>query len=150
MFNNEFSGNGTGNVMIRSYMAYGDEKMDPNYYPYPSNIYIHDNEFGTGGFKPMGVRGKLFAKAAGGAPIPDIMWDGRIDKDRVREGELAPNHNIFIANNGDADFINLHIDKFLETDTPQPTRDISAHEGTMAPLKPVELPQDSSPKERTD
>lgn len=143
IFNNDFSGNGTGNVMIRSYMPYSDEKMDPKYYPYPQNIYIHDNRFGRGGFKPMGVRGELFARAAGGAPIPDIMWDGRIDKIRVRDGKLPANHNIVIENNGDADFINLNLDAFLERKTPQPSRDITAHSGMGQALARVKLPQDS-------
>jgi len=144
VFENEFTGNGTGNVMIRSYMTYGDEKLDPNYYPYPRNIHIHDNRFGTGGYKPMGVRGEMFAKAAGGAPIPDIMWDGRTDAERVEAGDMSPTHGIFIENNGDADFININIDAFLKDESsPKPSRDIAAHKGSLPPLPAVKLPQDS-------
>jgi len=149
VFDNTFDGNGTGNVMIRSYMPYADEKMDPNYYPYPRNIYIHDNAFGTGGFKPMGVRGELFARAAGGAPIPDILWDGRYDAGAVRTGRLPRTMNIFLENNGDADFINIQIDRYMERKTPAPIRDMGAHLGSMERLEPVRLPQDADGS-RTD
>lgn len=147
VFGNEFSGNGTGNVMIRSYMDYNGRRKaedDNNYYPYPRNIYIHDNTFGTGGFKPMGVRGEMFASAIGGGPIPDIMWDGVRDEKKIRKGELSATHGIFIENNGDADFINLDLTAFLDDSvTSKPSRDISAHKGSLPPLKPIELPQDN-------
>lgn len=143
VFDNEFSGNGTMNISIRGYLPYGDEKVDANYYPYPRNLHIHDNRFGTGGFKPMGVRGELYAKAAGTATLPDIMWDGQIDKAKVNSGERPANANIFIVNNGDADFVNLDLKAYLtDPASAKPSRDLSAHKGSLPALKPVKLPQD--------
>jgi parallel beta-helix repeat protein len=144
VFNNEFSGNGTVNLSIRGYLPYGEEKVDPNYYPYPRNLHIHNNRFGKGGYKPMGVRGELYAKAAGGAPIPDIMWDGQKDEAKIASGEMPANANIFIRDNGDADFINLDLPRFMANpSSAKPSRDIAAHKGSLPPLDPVKLPQDS-------
>jgi parallel beta-helix repeat protein len=144
VFNNEFSGNGTVNLGIRGYMPYGDENVDPDYYPYPRNLHIHNNRFGKGGYKPMGVRGELYAKAAGGGPIPDIMWDGIKDEAAIASGELPAHCNIFLRDNGDADFINLDLPRYMnDPATAKPTREISAHEGSLPPLEPVKLPQDS-------
>ena len=64
VFDNEFSGNGTFNISVTAYMASPNEKVDPNYYPYPEGIYIHDNAFGTGGEKPQGMLGMMAAQAA--------------------------------------------------------------------------------------
>ena len=144
VFNNEFSGNGTVNLSIRGYLPYGDEKVDASYYPYPRNLHIHNNKFGKSGYKPMGVRGELYAKAAGGAPIPDIMWDGIKDEAKIAAGELPANANIFIRDNGDADFINLDLTRFMaDPATQRSSRDIGAHKGSLPPLDPVKLPQDS-------
>jgi len=144
VFGNEFSGNATTNISIRGYLPYGDEKVTASYYPYPRNLHIHNNKFGTGGFKPMGVRGELYAKAAGSATLPDIMWDGQIDVAKVKSGELPANANIFIVNNGDADFINLDLVTFLaDPKSSKPSRDLSKHQGSLPPLAAVKLPQDS-------
>jgi parallel beta-helix repeat protein len=143
VFGNEFSGNGTVGISIRGYLPYKDEKIGVNYYPYPRNIYIHDNKFGTGGFKPMGVRGELYAKAAGSATLPDIMWDGQIDEKMVKSGERPANANIFIVNNGDADFVNLDLNTYLsDPKSSKPSRDLGAHKGALPPLAEVKLPQD--------
>ncbi len=144
VFGNEFSGNATVGISIRGYLPYKDEKIGPDYYPYPRNIYIHDNKFGTGGFKPMGVRGELYSKAAGSATLPDIMWDGQIDKALVKAGKRPANANIFIANNGDADFINLDLAAYLaDPKSSKPSRDLGAHKGSLPPIDAVKLPQDS-------
>ncbi len=146
VFNNEFSGNGTVNLSIRGFLPYGDKKAepDPNYYPYPRNLHIHNNKFGTGGDKPMGERGLLYAEAAGGAPIPDIMWDGIKDEAAIASGKVPANANIFIRDNGDADFINLDLSRYMaDPKTAKPSRDIKAHKGSLPPLDPVKLPQDS-------
>jgi parallel beta-helix repeat protein len=146
VFNNEFSGNGTVNLSIRGFLPYGDIKTeaDPNYYPYPRKLHIHNNKFGTGGDKPMGVRGELYAAAAGGAPIPDIMWDGIKDEAAIAKGTVPANANIFIHDNGDADFINLDLARYMEDPkSAKPSRDIKAHKGSLPPIAPVKIPQDS-------
>ena len=50
---------------------------DPNYDPYPEQIYIHDNQYEGGGTEPAHA---LLAKwhAATGNHSPDIVWGGLI------------------------------------------------------------------------
>ncbi len=151
VFNNEFDGNGSMGISIRGYLPYGDEKMDPKYYPYPRNLHIYNNKFGNNGFKPMGKRGELYSKAAGTPALTDIMWDGMIDEKRVASGDLPRTHNIFIGDNGDADFVNLDLRTYMaDPKASKPSRDLAAHKGTMPKLPPVKLPQDSKSNTQTD
>ncbi len=144
VFGNEFRGNGTTGISIRGYLPYGDEKVSETYYPYPRNLHIHDNTFAANGDKPMGVRGELYAKAAGSATLPDILWDGQIDVAKVKSGERPANANIFIVNNGDADFVNLDLKAYMANPaSAKPSRDLSKHKGSLPPLAAVKLPQDS-------
>ncbi len=143
VFGNEFSGNATVGISIRGYLPYADEKIDGTYYPYPRNLHIHDNTFGTNGDKPMGVRGELYAKAAGSATLADIMWDGQIDAELVNSGKRPANANIFIVNNGDADFVNVDLKAYMaDPASAKPSRDLSKHKGSLPALAPVKLPQD--------
>jgi parallel beta-helix repeat protein len=143
IFDNEIDGNATVGISIRGYLPYKDEKVGPEYYPYPRNLSIHDNKFGKNGFKPMGVRGELYAKAAGAATLPAIVWDGQIDEAKVKSGERPANANIVIANNGSADFINLDLKAYMaDPKSAKPSRDIAAHKGSLPPLAEVKLPQD--------
>lgn len=151
VFGNVFDGNSTSNISLRGYMPYGDEKVGPNYYPYPRNLHIHDNTFGTGGYKPMGVRGELYAQAAGSATLADIIWDGQIDEALVKSGKRPANANIFIVNNGDIDFINLDLKTYLhDRKAARPSRDLGVHNGSLPSLKPVKLPQDGGAGSQTD
>lgn len=146
VFENEFSGNDTAHVLIRSFMPYGDrEAVDANYYPHPRNVYIHSNDFGPGGRKPMGVRGELFAEAAkAGGTLPDIVWDGIRDETAIAAGKLGPDHGIYIDQPG-ATFVNLDITNYLkDPKSSKPTTDIAVHKGSLPDLPPVKLPQDDS------
>ena len=146
VFENEFSGNGTAHLIIRGFLPYGDREMkDPNYYPYPQNIYIHSNSYGPGGDKPMGVRGELYAKAAkAGGTLPDIVWDGICDAERIKSGALPANHRIFIDEE-DASYVFLDLPSFMkDPDSSKVRRDISAHKGSLPDFDGVELPQDDS------
>ena len=49
VFNNLMSGNGTVNLSI---VSYSDETDDPNYYPHPRGIQVHNNTYGPSGFDP--------------------------------------------------------------------------------------------------
>ncbi len=151
VFDNIISGNGSMGISIRGYLPYGDEKMDPNYYPYPRNLHIYNNKFENNGFKPMGVRGELYAKAAGSSTLTDIMWDGMIDEKRVAAGALPRTHNIVIGDNGDIDFVNLDLKTYInDPKASKPSRDLAVHKGSMPKLPPVKLPQDGKANTETD
>lgn len=151
VFDNEITGNGSMGISIRGYLPYREEKMDPNYYPYPRNLHIYNNKFDNNGFKPMGVRGELYAKAAGSSTLTDIMWDGMIDEKKVAAGELPRTHNIFIGDNGEIDFVNLDLAAYMKDPaSSKPSRDLAAYKGSMPKLTPVKLPQDEKAQTETD
>lgn len=144
VFGNEFSGNGTANVIISAYLSSPGEKMDPNYNPLPERIHIHNNTFGTGGEKPMGRLGLLIAAAAKSKTLPDIVWDGvRDPKKMLKDAEL-----ISIHSNGDADFVNLDLPTFMTNPKKSnPSRDLSSH---AAPLPRIEGVKISGDTQSTD
>lgn len=143
VFGNEFSGNGTVNVSISSYNPQPGEKDDPNYYPYPERIYVHDNTYGPGGFKPMGVLGKLSAAAAGSETLADIVWDGRMNPEKVKNGKLPKKDWIYIDEGKDVTFINTDLGTYMANQGQNhPTRDVSPHKGSIPSLPAVNLPQD--------
>ena len=75
VFNNLMSGNGTVNLSI---VSYSDETDDPNYYPHPKRIQVHNNTYGPAGFDPdinTGELAKTLFEISDGN-MPDIFWDG--------------------------------------------------------------------------
>jgi parallel beta-helix repeat protein len=143
VFGNEFSGNGTVNVSITAYISQPGEKTDPNYYPYPEGIHLHDNKYGTGGYKPMGPLGQLSAAAARSETLADIVWDGRINKDKAVDGKLPNDKGIYINESKDADFINIDLGNYLaDPANSKPSHDLAPHKGSLPRLAGVTLPQD--------
>jgi parallel beta-helix repeat protein len=143
IFENELHGNGTTNIMVSSYMARPGEKMDPNYIPNPQAIHIHHNTFGESGYKPMGMYGQMMAAAAGTKTLPDITWDGRVSKKVRKSGNYSPNALLSVHDNGDGDFINLDIDRYLkDPSSNKPSRDVSVHSKPLPPFPGVTIESD--------
>lgn len=143
IFDNDIRDHRTFNLVICNYMSTGIQIKDPNYYPYPEDIYIHGNTFGKGGYEPAGKFGSLIALATS-TPIPDVVWDGWVNKEKVAAGELPANSNILIGENkkegGELAFININAEEALKDPlTAKSSRDISLHKGEITPLKPVSL-----------
>ncbi|NUM55358.1 MAG: right-handed parallel beta-helix repeat-containing protein [Candidatus Hydrogenedentes bacterium] len=139
VFDNTLSGNKTTNCLIVSYLASGKEIKDPNYDPYPEGIFIHNNTFGPCGNDPQGDLGGALSELVG-KPVPDIVWDGVIDAKKLANGELPKELRIYIADNGDADFINFDLGNTLvDPAKAKVTRDIAAHAGELPRLKPIKL-----------
>jgi parallel beta-helix repeat protein len=123
VFGNTFKDNKTANFSVISYLASGEMINDAAYYPYTTEIYIHDNTFIGGGDAPDTTMG--FPSIGGflsismpkfpGMKVADILLDGLVDKDRM--GTTADNPmDICIQNNGAATFINLHFDMLSLSD----------------------------------
>jgi len=143
VFENEFSGNGTMNLSITAYLSQPGEKEDPNYYPYPEGIYLHNNKYGPGGFKPMGVLGMLTAAASKSETITDIVWDGRINPAKAKDGKLPTESGIYIDEGKDVDFTNLNLEVYMkDPGNHTPSHDLAPHKGSLPRLKAVTLPQD--------
>ena len=52
IFENTFRDNNNVNLMVYSFVLGGRSIDDPNYDPYPEQIYIHDNQYEGGGTEP--------------------------------------------------------------------------------------------------
>jgi parallel beta-helix repeat protein len=136
VFENDIRDNDSYNVAILSYLVTGREYDDPEYDPYAEGIYVHDNTFVGGGQNPTGRA--LERAAAIGGKYPDIVYDGFVNPDKVADGKVAPEAGIYVANNGDADFINLDLGALGRGGEPQPSTDVMAHDGAL-PNPPGEI-----------
>jgi len=147
VYENDIRDHRSYNVLISSYLSTGEELKDPEYYPYPEGIYIHSNTFGKAGWAPAGELGEMAAVLTGGT-LPDIVWDGITNPEKLKDGALPAEARIYISNNtkdeGELTFANLDAGAMLpakgaEPRTPVVSRDLSAHESSLPPLKPGDL-----------
>jgi parallel beta-helix repeat protein len=151
VFQNTIENNQTYNLAVVSYYITLEkiEEKDKAYDPIPESIYVHDNQFATGGAKPAGEFGQLL-KAMLGAPLPDIIYDGVLPS---KGG--SPRQELYLKNNGQATFANLHWGELMPalqglTDKAaiimklalhkaKVERDIKPYEGELQPLAPVQI-----------
>jgi hypothetical protein len=122
MFNNRVKNNKTLGMLLVSYLATDIKIEDPDYYPYPEKVYVHDNTFEGGGTKPGGSGsddrrpGDLYALAIAGSvgkkPLPDIAWDGYYNG--VTASAEVPAKLFCLQNNGAATFVNLDLPHDLD------------------------------------
>jgi parallel beta-helix repeat protein len=144
IFHNEIGDNGTANVSIVSYLVTRNQISDPEYYPYPEAIYIHNNSFGPSGFAPKGELALAAAIFLGGK-LPDIIWDGIVNEEKTEDGNPPAEMGIYIEENtkkdgGEVTFANLDAGTFLKDPTKMKVKqDISAHAGSLPRLDPVKL-----------
>jgi parallel beta-helix repeat protein len=111
VFNNEIINNRTIGTGIISYYITENPIKDSGYYPYPTAIYIHDNNYARKHEKATmhGRMGKLFRfKLKFGKDVPHIIYDGIPDDKLVRaNGQYPPESRICIKNNKGASFANI-------------------------------------------
>lgn len=138
VFGNRLSGNGTTHVLIA---AYPNDYDDDKYMFVPRGVYVHDNEYGEGGFAPDGEVGKIVTDVIG-EPVPDIVWDGVT---RIPEyfSWVSAENRIYISEPDGTSFANLKmISQMLLPWGWWPSTDIAAHAGSLPEPAPVKLPQD--------
>jgi parallel beta-helix repeat protein len=103
IYNNQILNNKSAGVGIISYFMTENPIKDSLYYPYPTNIYIHDNNFERRAERATakGRFGKIYLfKLKFGTDVPHILYDGIIDpKIVVPKGEINFRLNICIQNN---------------------------------------------------
>jgi len=152
-FGNKIQGNNTVNLYVINYqtgVAEGIEETsssseitrqifapeDKRYYPFPEQIYFHDNEISGGGKSPDGRVGgvKMIADALGGA-LPDILYDGMVDPAWGKKG-LNPGQ-ICLDKNGPATFLNFDAAGGMK----HPDREPKHFACTLPPLSAVSIPQ---------
>jgi len=93
VFNNRFADNRNVNVMIYSFVLGGRSVDDPEYDPYPEQIYVHGNRFSGGGEAPGHALLAAWHEATG-ERAPDIVWArGEYrEPDLSRRGRAAEFH----------------------------------------------------------
>jgi len=138
VFNNEIRDNKTLNCSIVSYGINGKKYDDPEYDPHPEGIWIHHNTFENGGSDPAGTIGKLLASVLEGKQLPDILYDGSRDEDKLVDGELPPEYRIYVENNGDASFMMIKLASALGGGEPEVVEDLSQFSGSL-PNPPGEI-----------
>ena len=142
VYENDVRDHRTYNVLVCSYLASGEEIKDPNYYPYPEGIYIHSNTFGKGGWAPSGELPAAAGVMLGGS-LPDIVWDGIVNKELLVEGKLPAGKGLYIEKNikeeGELTFVNLHADELLNGNLVDMEKDLAKHAGSLPPLPTVEF-----------
>ena len=147
LFDNEIRDNETANLAILSYLATGIPIEDTAYDPYADTIYVHGNTFAGGGDNADAPAGSLGEAVVGALAtimdppivVPDIIFFGFINPDKAAAGDptvLAPEYNLCIQLNGDADFANLDAPNgFAAVST-----DMTPHDCEHAALPAVTLP----------
>ena len=103
VFGNSFVNNTFANVVITSLLIFQDPPEDPNYNPFPSGIYIHDNAYTMEGAVQASVQTPLVQQIIGllalsGVGQPNILMDGL-----VMEAEA-----VCVQEEGPPSFVNLN------------------------------------------
>ena len=128
VYENEFWDNGNVNIMVYSFTLGGRTISDPNYDPYPEQIFIHDNTYRGGGTSP---RHRLLMAWYEEAQVntPNVVWGGL-----VREGHSGENI-ICLGLDAEVSFLNLKGGH----DPSDVSYDPAPHSCELPRLAPVEL-----------
>ena len=135
VFNNEISGNGTVNLSI---VSYSDETDDPNYYPHPRRIQVHNNIYGPGGFDPDVETGDL-AKALfeiSDGNMPDIFWDGVVPISQMIFGQ-PDDDKLKVDENNDVSFLTISPIKYMLGFSNPIRTEKKEFKGVINPLEPI-------------
>lgn len=111
IFDNEISDNKTGNIIISSLYTtgYSESSTSETFDAYPEGIYIYGNSFSGGGDDPDTAElamARILLFGTDGR-LPDIIWDGFIDEDKMVDGVMPDELRICI-NNGEAGILNAN------------------------------------------
>jgi parallel beta-helix repeat protein len=112
IFANTIEDNASANLLVASFALTGN-RVDEEFDPHPSRIFVHGNTFGGGGGAPDETRPIGGVLAAGiatypGGVVPSIVYDGI---DGARSGGEQNPQELCIRANPNATFANLHRDE---------------------------------------
>ena len=111
IFDNQISDNKTGNIIISSLFTtgYSESSTSETFDAYPESIFIYDNIFSGGDNAPDQPELELARLALFGADgrLPDIIWDGFYDAEKIVDGVMPDALRICI-DNGDAGILNAN------------------------------------------
>lgn len=111
LYNNKIHYNNSAGTAIISYFMTENPIKDSTYNPYPSTVYIHDNDYMRDPvkFQGKGRIGLMFKfKLRFGKNVPHIFYDGILNKEWTdSSGQYKPEYRICIGDNKNASFANL-------------------------------------------
>lgn len=150
IFNNDISDNDTANVIVSSFFSagyYSDKSTQENFDPYPEGIYIYNNTFSGGGSSPdhMELKALKLAKFGLGGSLPDVLWDGAVDGEKMVGGKLPTNLRLCI-DNPDVGIVNVDV----QNDYKNISTDISAHLCSLKKLPEIVLEFDPGQQSSTE
>lgn len=126
VFDNQIINNKSAGMSIISYFMTENKIKDKAYYPYPTAIYVHDNNFERKHVRATskGRFGQIFRfKLKFGKDVPNILYDGIVDpKTKDASGKVRPESRICIRNNKNQTVANMD----AENDFKNISRDASA------------------------
>jgi parallel beta-helix repeat protein len=110
VFDNEIANHSSANTTVSSYLITQLEFTDPEYNPFPSAVFIYDNNFSRVPALPDTTRmmGQILAEIFQ-MDVPDIIHDGVFNPaDLMADGSINPDKRICIENNSDATIANIN------------------------------------------
>ena len=111
VFDNQIINNKSVGMGIISYFMTENKIKDKDYYPYPTAIYVHDNNFERRHKRATskGRFGQIFMfKLKFGKNVPHIMYDGIVDPKTVdANGKIKAESRICIRNNKNQSVANM-------------------------------------------
>jgi parallel beta-helix repeat protein len=111
VFDNQIINNKSAGMSIISYFMTENKIKDKDYYPYPTAIYVHDNNFERQHVRATskGRFGQIFRfKLKFGKDVPHILYDGIVDpKTKDGSGKVRPESRICIRNNKNQTVANM-------------------------------------------
>ncbi|GAA0541068.1 parallel beta-helix domain-containing protein [Chitinophaga japonensis] len=111
VYNNKIHYNNSAGTAIISYFMTENPINDSLYDPYPSNVYVHDNDYlrDRVRFQGKGRMGMMFRfKLRFGKNVPHIIYDGILNQEWTDgNGRYKPEYRICISDNNNASFANL-------------------------------------------
>ena len=134
VFDNQILNNKTIGTGIISYYFTERPITDTAYYPYPTNINIHDNTYARQRGYPThkGRIGQVFRfKLRFGKSVPDILWDGITDPNYAHPASM----DICLRNNAGARFANMDAANNFK----HISRDAAPHDCALKPLTDSKL-----------
>ncbi|MCW5723627.1 MAG: right-handed parallel beta-helix repeat-containing protein [Maricaulaceae bacterium] len=139
IFNNLIADHRTANVIVSSLYSAGYSGLhtQEDFDPYPEGIFIHGNNFSGGGNNPdmMALQALRIAMFGINGRIPDVLWDGYVDEDKMVDGVL-PDELRLCVDNGEAEVLNID----APNGNANPRLVTADHQCRHDPLPAVELP----------
>jgi len=135
IFQNNIGENDTVNIAVVSYQL---ETEDKDYYPHPSKIQIHNNNFGRSGYNPdleTGELSKILFSLSDG-DMPDIFWDGVLPLKQMIFGQPRE-EKLVLNNNGDATFLSIQPIQYMLSIFDPVNRSTQDYENEPSPLREI-------------